>query len=479
MMKYLFLPYNISISFRRYFQNMKKEFSASRKYMRLFLPCIVCFSWVMLITSLWAIPAQSHSLSDDSTAKAKELRETASVKTSVAAIKMTVQNVDVTRFPEVRLIVDAFSSDGVPLDTLTIKDIKVVENGVEKKVLSIDKISVKERIPVDFIFVIDVTGTMQAHINGVKSNVEKFVETLVSRGIDYRLGLVLFSDFVEKTYQPTTDVKEFLRWLSTVWASGGFDEKENALEALAETKIMKWRPPANRVALMITDAPYHQRGEGGNGRTKYTTQSIIDTLRANSVRTFCIAPPTIKEYKTIADGTNGIVFDIAKPFATILDQYSTQLTNLYAVTYRTDQAAIPDSLNVGILDQNNREIIRKIIPVVEIGRKLIIENLLFPTGSFALPDSVYELEVIREFLTNKPKVKILIEGHTDSRGSKKGNLLLSERRAHAVREYLLRKNIRPERITIKGLGDTRPIATNDTDFGRKINRRTEIVIIEK
>ena len=92
---------------------------------------------------------------------------------------------------------------------------------------------------------------------------------------------------------------------------------------------------------------------------------------------------------------------------------------------------------------------------------------------------MYELEVIREFLTNKPKVKILIEGHTDSRGSKKGNLLLSERRANAVRDYLLRKKIRPERITIKGLGDTRPIATNDTDFGRKINRRTEIVIIEK
>lgn len=449
---------------------------------RYILPVIFArplYFFVIVLTVVCALSVQAHPFPEDSTAKAKELRETASVKTSVAAIKMTVQNVDVTRFPEVRLIVDAFSADGVPLDTLTVKDIKVVENGIEKKVLSIDKISVKERIPVDFIFVIDVTGTMQAHINGVKSNVEKFVESLVSRGIDYRLGLVLFSDFVEKTYQPTTDVKEFLRWLSTVWASGGFDEKENALEALAETKIMKWRPPANRVALMITDAPYHQRGEGGNGRTKYTTQSIIDTLRSNAVRTFCIAPPTIKEYKTIADGTNGIVFDIAKPFATILDQYSTQLTNLYAVTYRTDQAAIPDSLNVGILDQNNREIIRKIIPVVEIGRKLIIENLLFPTGSFALPDSVYELEVIREFLTNKPKVKILIEGHTDSRGSKKGNLLLSERRANAVRDYLIRKSIRPDRITIKGLGDTRPIATNDTDFGRKLNRRTEIVIIEK
>ena len=180
MMKYLFLPYNISISFRRYFQNMKKEFSASRKYRRLFLPCIVCFSWVMLITSLWAIPAQSSSFSDDSTSKAKELRETASVKTSVAAIKMTVQNVDVTRFPEVRLIVDAFSSDGVPLDTLTIKDIKVVENGVEKKVLSIDKISVKERIPVDFIFVIDAVTLIKTSKYWTSTNESKLkhVKTL-------------------------------------------------------------------------------------------------------------------------------------------------------------------------------------------------------------------------------------------------------------------------------------------------------------
>lgn len=73
------------------------------------------------------------------------------------------------------------------------------------------------------------------------------------------------------------------------------------------------------------------------------------------------------------------------------------------MTYRTDQAAIPDSLNVGILDQNNREIIRKIIPVVEIGRKLIIENLLFPTGSFALPILCMNWKLSENFLPINPK----------------------------------------------------------------------------
>jgi hypothetical protein len=133
-MKCLILRYNTYMIFHRYFHCIKNVFSTLRKYVQQHLLCTVHFSSIILIGMFCCtVSARSHSLSDDSTSKAKELRETASVKTSVAAIKMTVQNVDVTRFPEVRLIVDAFSADGVPLDTLTIKDIKVVENGVEKK----------------------------------------------------------------------------------------------------------------------------------------------------------------------------------------------------------------------------------------------------------------------------------------------------------------------------------------------------------
>ena len=65
--------------------------------------------------------------------------------------------------------------------------------------------------------------TLQKRVNQYfKDNIEKFVESLVSRGIDYRLGLVLFSDVVERSYQPTENVKEFLGWLQNVEVEGEY-----------------------------------------------------------------------------------------------------------------------------------------------------------------------------------------------------------------------------------------------------------------
>ncbi|MBS1538106.1 MAG: OmpA family protein [Bacteroidetes bacterium] len=422
----------------------------------------------------------SSPISDaDSSNKAKEIADDAQVKSTHHDLQINIQNVDITRFPEVRLIVGASNVDGFPLDSIVAQELTVIENGKPKKVISVERISVKERIPIDFIFMIDITGTMQSYVNGVKNNIEKFVSSLVSRGIDYRLGLVLFSDVVERSYQPTENVQEFLKWISTVEASGGMDEPENALEAMAEVGRMKFRPSANRIAVMITDAPYHQQGGHGNGRTNYTTETITEFLKKNETQLFCITPPVLKQYKTITDATRGSIFDLNQPFSKILETYSTQLTNLFAITYRSDQPAIPDSLNVGIVDNQKRELVRKVIPVVEIGRKLIIENLLFASSSSTLPDSVFELEIMREFMLNKPSVIVRIEGHTDSKGSKGMNKILSFKRAESVKNYLVNKGVNPSRILTDGLGDSRPIADNSTDFGRRLNRRTEVVIVSK
>lgn len=415
----------------------------------------------------------------DSTKQSPKNTDVTKVKSTHENFQITIQNVDITRFPEVRLIVGASNSAGAPLDSIVAQELTVIENGKPKKVLSVRRISVRERIPIDFVFIIDVTGTMQSYINGVKDNIEKFVESLVSRGIDYRLGLVLFSDVVERSYQPTENVKEFLGWLSNVEASGGMDEAENALEALAEIGRMKYRPSANRIGVIITDAPYHQQGGRGNGRTNFTTETMTEYLKKNEAQLFCITPPVLKQYKAMSDATRGSVFDLSQPFAKILDMYSTQLTNLFAITYRSDQPAIPDSLNVGIVDNQKRELVRKVIPVVEIGRKLIIENLLFASSSAMLPDSVFELEILYEFMTNRKSVTIRIEGHTDSRGSKPKNKILSLQRAESVRNYLIKKGVSPSRILTEGLGDSRPIADNGFDFGRRLNRRTEVVILTK
>lgn len=415
----------------------------------------------------------------DSLAKARRAAEDARVRSSTSGLKMTIQNVDITRFPKVKLIVEMIDDSARAFESIDPSTLTVVENGVPKPVLSVEKITITEQIPVDFVFIVDVTGTMQQYINGVKNNVETFVHALSARGIEYRLGLILFSDITEKVYQPTSDVKVFLSWLNTVYATGGFDEKENALEAIREATKTKWNPAANRVAVIITDAPYHQIGERGNGRSYMTTETTIEQLREHRVRLFCIVPSSLEQYGQMADATRGAIFDIKRPFSAILDQYSTQLTNLYAVTYRSDSKVIRDSINVAILDDRKRELVRQIIPIVEIGRKFIIENLLFPVSSATLGEKVEELDVLVDFMKSRPSVVVRVEGHTDNTGSIRINKALSLARAESAKAYIVQRGVEARRIQTTGLGPTRPIADNSTEFGRSLNRRTEIVIIAK
>jgi outer membrane protein OmpA-like peptidoglycan-associated protein len=415
----------------------------------------------------------------DSLQKARNLLEDARVKSAERGIEVLIRNVDISKYPLVKIIVEAYNTFGYPLDTLVAENLTVMEDGVEKKVISVEKISVNERVPVDFIFAIDKTGSMQKYIDDVKKNIIGFTTNLVRRGIDYNLGLILFSDYVEETYELTDNVLEFLGWLNYVQAKGGYDEKENALEALQTACDFNFRPSANKVAVIITDAPYHQKGEEGEGVTDQTTATIIELMKDKDLRLFTIAPPKLKNYEIMSKNTRGTFFDIDYPFSTILDIFSNQLTSVYALTYRTDQESIPDSINIALLNEKKQQLVRKIIPIVELGRKLIIENLLYKTGSYELPDSVDELEVLTYFMKNRPNVVILVEGHTDSIGSYALNDRLSKNRAESVKKYLIKKGINPKRIRTKGYGERKPIATNSTEFGRKLNRRTEIVIVGK
>jgi outer membrane protein OmpA-like peptidoglycan-associated protein len=437
---------------------------------------------VIIMIVFWTVfaYAQQSPQPNDTAINPKKLLKESKIKSEDKDLNITIRNVDITKFPEVNVIVEAYRTDGKPIDTLYAKGISIFENGIEKRIISIQKISLKERVPVDFIFVVDQTGSMQNYINGVMQNIHTFASNLTQKGIDFRLGLVLFSDWIEKTYELTDDVNTFLNWLSIVRANGGGDEKENALEALKIASRIKCRPSANRVVIIVTDAPYHQRGEHGDGITDQTTQSLINMYEGQDIRVFSITPSRLTEYANISQATRGNQYDITTPFSEILDQFSQQMTNLYALKYRTNEPAIPDSINIALLDEEKRVLVRKTIPIVELGRKLIIENLLYESNSSELGDSVKELDVMIQFMTNKPNVSIMIEGHTDNKGSNSINDALSLKRAESVKNYLVENGkIAASRISTKGYGKRRPIADNSTEFGRKLNRRTEIVIMGK
>lgn len=84
-----------------------------------------------------------------------------------------------------------------------------------------------------------------------------------------------------------------------------------------------------------------------------------------------------------------------------------------------------------------------------------------------------------KILELNPKVKVEIQGHTDSAGSDAYNQGLSERRAAAVRDYLISKGIKADRLTMRGYGESKPIATNETPEGRAENRRVQIKITSR
>ena len=88
------------------------------------------------------------------------------------------------------------------------------------------------------------------------------------------------------------------------------------------------------------------------------------------------------------------------------------------------------------------------------------------------------LDNIINVLKNTPDLNIRVEGHTDNIGSKKYNLDLSEKRAEAIKAYLVEKGIDQSRITSVGLGFSKPRAGNDTKEGRALNRRAELIPVK-
>ena len=111
------------------------------------------------------------------------------------------------------------------------------------------------------------------------------------------------------------------------------------------------------------------------------------------------------------------------------------------------------------------------------GIKVKIENLFFATNkTHILPQSKQAMSDLAQFLKDNPTVTIRITGHTDAVGSDEANQILSEGRANAVRNELIKLGVAKERIEAEGKGEKEPVATNATEEGRALNRRVEFII---
>ncbi len=114
---------------------------------------------------------------------------------------------------------------------------------------------------------------------------------------------------------------------------------------------------------------------------------------------------------------------------------------------------------------------------IEKGATIVLKNIFFETGKFDLQnESRSELDKLVSLLQDNPNLKIQIDGHTDNTGTEKDNLVLSANRARSVVDYLLGRSVNAQRLSYKGFGAGRPVASNATEQGRALNRRTELSV---
>jgi len=109
----------------------------------------------------------------------------------------------------------------------------------------------------------------------------------------------------------------------------------------------------------------------------------------------------------------------------------------------------------------------------------ISDKMLFSSGSYNVTPRAREvLGKVAKVVNNKPDFEFMVEGHTDNVGNPVSNQQLSEKRAQSVKDWLvISSNVPESRFEVKGLGDTKPIADNQTEEGKAKNRRVEIILI--
>ena len=215
----------------------------------------------------------------------------------------------------------------------------------------------------------------------------------------------------------TFPLRKDLRPLKTLWAKGKvYDKKTNA--GLPSTVVL----------------------------TDVNSRQIISKLQTDEDGNYLITLPVGKDYAFNVH-RKGYLF--------------------YSQNYNIDSTSTDSVFNVDIP-----------LEPIEANAKIILKNVFFDTKKTDLkPASITELDNVVRLMNENPNMKILISGFTDNVGKPADNLKLSTGRAVAVVNYLLGKSVNNNRLSFKGFGEAKPIATNDTEEGRALNRRTELSVV--
>jgi hypothetical protein len=283
-----------------------------------------------------------------------------------ASLDLSIGNPGLAHFDSdgaVQLDFGLTDQSGQPVGNLQPSDVQVFEDGKPAKI--IDFRGVGQGRPVDIVFVMDITESMQPYIDAIKQNMITFAHDLAANNRDYRLGLVTFEDYVVSQYSDcncayqksfTSNVNQFIDWVGTLHAGGGGDIPEDQLDALAYASTLPFRPQAQAILILITDAPPHHAGDGsastqhdqafwnhhqpGVEVTSLTGPKVAEMLKKQGLTLYAVAPPPFiaPEYDEIVHATHGRLYNIETEenrFPELVREIGHSIATEYSLTYRT------------------------------------------------------------------------------------------------------------------------------------------------
>lgn len=558
-----------------------------------------------------------------------------------ASLEGREQSLIATRIPEQKvLVIDTdtanskqtsstfFVRDELGRNVSGLTKANFVINDADKTIVSLTQTISKTVLPVDIMVLVDCSGSMSSQIQAVRRNVNNFVQNLTTRGVDYRVGCILYGEKIYATLEPTASVTEFEQFFLQAAATG---RDEITSTAIHEATQMQFRDNAQRIFVLITDDCSIQ----DNG--DYSEPLLTHEMWNAGAKLYSVINPQNHNGGLMTRLTFGRDYDIKKPFTTILDDISGDITTTYRIVYQPKEKVIvkntvlrgsvrdeegakipaelmfrpsaggseiklvansftgdyetiipegkiydasaqktgylpvnekinlsttrkgdtithnfllrsqPTTLFGRITDQNgtpragkikiedavtlesiatlqtndkgeysltikegreyrlsasvpdyvasNAEVdmratkrgdkvqrdltVTAITIAIEQGLTFKLKNIFFDSGKWDLrPESEPELEKLHIFMEENKSVRVEVGAHTDAIGKDDANKTLASKRAESVVVYLTKLGIASTRMIANGYGESAPIATNDTEDGRALNRRVEFKLIK-
>ena len=190
---------------------------------------------------------------------------------------------------------------------------------------------------------------------------------------------------------------------------------------------------------------------------KKTNEKII------GAEVYVATEPINKEYKTLTNSSG--MFNIS------VEEGNEYVVKVKAFRYLSAETVVTDAVLL-----NNEKLTFSLEPVIE-GNTVTLDHILFEQGTATLVQgSEKELDLVVEMMKYNPDIAIFLSGHTDNQGKSSLNVALSEDRVQTVMQYLIAQGVSKKRISGKGYGGTKPVASNASADTRKLNRRVEFTV---